>query len=157
MAARYQQNIHRVPPQTPQIHFPDSEPTLSTSNIQDLSTTAIHLNYLSDWHLSAGYLGIIQDDWTFTVNMLALTANTTPTDITTLAQFLQRRPDRNSIQTLDVMIDEGTNLIFVPSLIKLLKECLALLDARVVLHVYTDVYNRLVRFDSCQDAAQYLT
>ncbi|KAK3836569.1 MAG: hypothetical protein JOS17DRAFT_842381 [Linnemannia elongata] len=56
------------------------------SNIQDLSKTVIHQDRLSNQHLSASYLGAVQDDWTFTVNMLVLEYHTTTTDITNLAQ-----------------------------------------------------------------------
>ncbi|KAH7053812.1 hypothetical protein BKA57DRAFT_490411 [Linnemannia elongata] len=130
------QKIHRVfidyPQQTAQLHLSDSKSTLSTSNIQDLSTTVIHLEILSNKHLSAGYLGNVQDDWSFTVNRLVLATDTIPTDILILAQFLQTRPVRHSFPAFELVIDESDPTI-VPPLIKLLEECHALQDTRIQL------------------------
>ncbi|KAF9298150.1 hypothetical protein BGZ88_007776 [Linnemannia elongata] len=153
--------FHRVftnyPQQTSRLILEDEKSTSSTSNIQDLSTTVIHLDRLSNKHLSAGYLGTVQDDWTFAVKMLVLAANTKPTDITILAQFLRPRPDRFSSPALELTIDGESDLTIVPPLIRLLEECQALQDTRIQLDLN---YAGTIRFFtdiSSQDAAQHLT
>ncbi|KAG0059359.1 hypothetical protein BGZ90_004499 [Linnemannia elongata] len=153
--------FHRVftnyPQQTSRLILEDEKSTSSTSNIQDLSTTVIHLDRLSNKHLSAGYLGTVQDDWTFAVKMLVLAANTKPTDITILAQFLRPRPDRFSFPALELTIDGESDLTIVPPLIRLLEECQALQDTRIQLDLN---YAGTIRFFtdiSSQDAAQHLT
>ncbi|KAF9298163.1 hypothetical protein BGZ88_007790 [Linnemannia elongata] len=155
------QRIHRVftdcPQQTPQLHFSDSKSTSSTSNIQDLSTTVIHLDRLSNKDLSAGYLGAVQDDWTFTVNMLVLSAYTTPTNITFLARFLQMRLGRLSVPALELTIDDESDPTIVPPLIKLLEECQALQDTRVQLDLNYAGTIQLFTDISPQDAARLLT
>ncbi|KAK3836557.1 MAG: hypothetical protein JOS17DRAFT_734521 [Linnemannia elongata] len=155
------QSFHRVftnyPQQTSRLIFEDEKSTLITSNIQDLSTTVIHLESLSNKRLSAGYLGTVQDDWTFTVDMLVLATNTTPTDITILAQLLQPRPDRLSFPALEVTIDSGSDLTIVPPLIRLLEECQALQDTRIRLDLNYAGTTLLFTDISSQDAAQHLT
>ncbi|KAK3804614.1 MAG: hypothetical protein JOS17DRAFT_808775 [Linnemannia elongata] len=58
------QGIHSVfidyPQQPTQLHFSESKLTMSASNIQDLSTTAIYLDRLSNNHLSASYLSAVK-------------------------------------------------------------------------------------------------
>ncbi|KAH7053768.1 hypothetical protein BKA57DRAFT_525706 [Linnemannia elongata] len=155
------QSIHRVftdySQLTTQLYFLGSKSTLSTCNIQDLSTTAIRLDRLSNKHLSAGYLGTVQDDWTFAVNMLVLATNTKPTDITTLAQFLRPRPDRFSFPALELTIDDESDLTIVPPLIKLLEECQALQDTRIRLNLNYEGRTRLFTDTTSQDAARHLT
>ncbi|OAQ31724.1 hypothetical protein K457DRAFT_17032 [Linnemannia elongata AG-77] len=155
------QGIHRVftdySQLTIQLYFLGSESTLSTCNIQDLSTTAIRLDCLSNKHLSAGYLGTVQDDWTFAVNMLVLATNTKPTDIAILAQFLRPRPDRFSFPALELTIDDESDLTIVPPLIKLLEECQALQDTRIQLNLNYEGRTRLFTDITSQDAARHLT
>lgn len=153
------QGIHGVlldyPQQTPQLHFSDSESTLSISNIQDLPTTVIHLDRLSNKHLSAGYLGAARHDWKLTAKMLVLAANTIPSDITFLAQFPQTRPDRLSFPALELKIDGESNPLIVPLLIKLLEECQKLQDIRIQLDLNYAGTTRLFTDISSQEAAQH--
>ncbi|KAF9305731.1 hypothetical protein BGZ91_008700, partial [Linnemannia elongata] len=133
-----------------------SKSTLSTSNIQDLSTTVIHLEILSNKHLSAGYLGTVQDDWSFTVNKMVLATDAIPTDILILAQFLQTRPVRLSFPAFELVIDESDPTI-VPPLTKLLEECQALQDTRIQLDMNYARATRHFTDISSQEAARYLT
>lgn len=131
--------------------------TLLVSNIQDLSKTVIHQDRLSNQHLSASYLGAVQDDWTFTVNMLVLEYHTTTTDITNLAQFLQTRLDRLSFSVLELKIDGQSTPTIVPPLITLLEEHQALQDTRIRLALSYVGMTQPSTYISSQEAAQHLT
>ncbi|KAG9068446.1 hypothetical protein KI688_010715 [Linnemannia hyalina] len=147
------QAFHRVfadyPQQTPRLIFINSNDTSTvtstTSNIQDLLTTAIHLHGFSNDYLSAGYLGTIQDDWAFTADILVLKPDTTPTNIAVLSEFLQKRPVRLNFSVLKLTLRASSTPATVPALIKLIKESSAMKDTEFALDVdYGDWMSRLI-------------